>query len=96
MEGEFVDIISITRAKARFSELIARLIHRREAIVITRKRIPVAAIVPYEEWAKKEASEKTGLAAAAGALADFDADIDEMIEAVYAARAKAKDRKVTL
>jgi len=91
-----VDIISITRAKARFSELIARLIHRREAIVITRKRIPVAAIVPYEEWAKKEASEKTGLAAAAGALADFDADIDEMIEAVYAARAKAKDRKVTL
>ena len=84
-----MDIISITRAKARFSELIARLIHLREANVITRKRIPVAAIVPYEEWAKKEASEKTGLAAAAGALADFDAEFDEMIEAVYAARARA-------
>jgi hypothetical protein len=43
---------------------------------------------------EKEASEKEGLAAAAGALADFDADIDEMIKAVYAARAKAKGWKL--
>ena len=89
-----MEVIPLTRAKARFSEIVARLIHRKEAIVITRKRIPVAAIVPYEEWAKKEASDKEGLAAAAGALADFDAAIDEMIEAVYAAREKARDRKV--
>lgn len=89
-----MEIIPLTRAKARLSEIVARLIHRKEAVVITRKRIPVAAIVPYEEWAKKEASDKEGLAAAAGALADLDAAIDEMIEAVYAAREKAKDRKV--
>ena len=89
-----MEVIPLTRAKARFSEIVARLIHRKEAIVITRKRIPVAAIVPYEEWAKKEASDKEGLAAAAGALADFDAAIDEMIVAVYAAREKARDRKV--
>ena len=89
-----MEVIPLTRAKARFSEIVARLIHRKEAIVITRKRIPVAAIVPYDEWAKKEASDKEGLAAAAGALADFDAAIDEMIEAVYAAREKARDRKV--
>jgi len=91
-----MEIIPLTRAKARLSEIIARLIHRKEAVVITRKRMPVAVIVPYEEWAKKEASEKGGLAAAAGALADFDIAIDEMIEAVYAAREKAKDREVAL
>lgn len=91
-----MEIIPLTRAKARFSELIARLIHRQEAVVITRKRVPVAAIVPYEEWAKKESSEMDGLAAAAAALADHDAEIDEMIEAIYAARSKAKDRDVPL
>ena len=64
--------------------------------MITRKKVPVAVVVPYDEWARKEASEKEGLAAAAGALADFDIAIDEMIEAVYAAREKAKDRKVAL
>ncbi len=91
-----MEIIPITKAKARFSEIIARLIHRREAILITRKRAPVAAIVPYEEWASTQASKQEGLAAAAGALAEFDADIDAMIEAVYAARSKAKDREVSL
>jgi prevent-host-death family protein len=91
-----METIPLTQAKARLSEIIARLIHRREAIVITRKGIPVAAVVPYEEWAEREAAKGEGLAAAAGVLADFDAEIDEMIEAVYAARAKAKDRKVAL
>lgn len=91
-----MDIIPLTRVKARLSEVIARLIHRREAVVITRKRIPVAAIVPYEEWAKKTASDKEGLAAAAGALAGFDAEIDAMVEAIYAARSKDKDREVRL
>ena len=47
-----------------------------------------------KEWMEKEASEKEGLAAAAGALADFDADIDEMIEAVYNARTKATGWKL--
>ncbi|MGZ5468749.1 MAG: type II toxin-antitoxin system Phd/YefM family antitoxin [Candidatus Aminicenantales bacterium] len=91
-----MEIIPLTRAKARFSEIVACLIHRREAIVITRKKIPVAALVPYEEWAKKEASEKAGLAAAAGALADFDAEIDAMVDAIYAARTKAQDRDVPI
>ncbi len=91
-----MEIIPLTTAKARLSEIIARLIHRKEAVVITRKRVPVAAIVPYEEWAKKEASDREGLAAAAGALADFDSAIDEMVESIYTAREKAKDRKVVL
>ena len=91
-----MEIVPITRAKARFSEIIARLIHRKKAVLITRKRTLVAAIVPYAEWAERETSKQEGLAAAAGALADFDAEIDEMIETVYAARAKAKDREVLL
>jgi prevent-host-death family protein len=91
-----VEIIPLTRAKARFSEIIARLIHRQEAIVITRKRVPVAAIVPYEEWAKKESLEMDGLAAAAGALAGLDEHIEVMVDAIYASRAKAKDRDIPL
>lgn len=88
--------IPLTTAKARFSEIVARLIHRKEAVVITRKRVPAAVIVPFEEWAKREASESQGLAAAAGALAGFDREIDEMIEAISTSRALAKDRDVTL
>jgi len=65
---------------------------KKEAALLTHKRHPVVPIASHKEWTKKEASEKDGLAAAAGALADFDADIDEMIAAIYAARAKAKDR----
>jgi prevent-host-death family protein len=91
-----VETIPLTRAKARLSEIVARLIHRKEAVVITRKRQPVAALVPYEEWAKKESSDKKGLVSAAGALSDYDSEIDRMIEAVYASRAKAKDRKVAI
>lgn len=89
-------IIPLTRAKARFSEIVARLIHKKEAVVITRKRVPVATIVPYEEWARKEASDASGLAAAAGALAGFDAEIDAMMSAIYEARSKAKDRDIPL
>ncbi len=91
-----MEIIPLTRAKARLSEIVARLLYRKEAVVITRKRLPVAALVPYEEWAKREASAKDGLAAAAGTLAHLDAEIDEMIEAVYTARAMSKDRQVDL
>lgn len=91
-----MEIIPLTRAKARLSEIVARLLYRKEAVVITRKKVPVAALVPYDQWARKESSAKDGLAAAAGALADLDAEIDEMIEAVYAARAQAKDRHVVL
>jgi prevent-host-death family protein len=91
-----LEIIPLTRAKATLSEIVARLLYRKEAVVITRKKVPVAALVPYDQWARKESSAMDGLAAAAGALADLDAEIDEMVEAIYAARAAAKDRPVTL
>jgi antitoxin (DNA-binding transcriptional repressor) of toxin-antitoxin stability system len=78
------------------SEIVARLIHRKEAVVITRKHQPVAALVPFEEWAKKESSDRQGLASAAGVLSDYDSEIDEMIEVVSTARAKAKDRKAAI
>jgi prevent-host-death family protein len=92
-----METVPLTKAKARLSEIVARLIHRKEAVVITRKRQPVAVIVPFEEWTRREeASAQDGLAAAAGALADYDAEIDAMVETIYSARAKAKDRKVAL
>lgn len=73
-----------------FRSEIQRAQSKKEAALFTSKRQPVAPIKPHKEWMEKEASEKEGLAAAAGALADFDAEIDEMIEAVYAVRATAK------
>jgi prevent-host-death family protein len=92
-----METVPLTKAKARLSEIVARLIHRKEAVVITRKRQPVAVIVSFEEWTRREeASAQDGLAAAAGGLADYDAEIDAMVETIYAARAKAKDRKVAL
>lgn len=91
-----MEMIPLTRAKARLSEIVARLLYRKEAVVITRKKVPVAALVPYEEWAKKEASDRSGLAAAAGALADLDAEVDAMVEAVYEARAKSTDRDLPI
>ena len=91
-----MQIMTITRAKARFSEIISRLIHRKEAVVITRKRRPVAAIVPYEEWARRTAAKPEGLAAAAGALAEFDEEIGTILEAVYAARLEDEDREVSI
>jgi len=90
-----MEIMPITRAKARFSEVVARLIHRKEAVLITRKRQPVAALVPYAEWARSQASgQQGGLAAAAGALAGFDAEIDALVEAAYSARAESEERDV--
>lgn len=92
-----MEAIPLTKAKARLSAIVARLIHRKEAVVITRKRQPVAVIVPFEEWTRKESTASNeGLAAAAGALAAYDAEIEAMVESIYAARAKAKDRKVLL
>jgi prevent-host-death family protein len=97
LKGVFaVEIIPLTRAKARLSEIVARLIHRKEVVLITRKKVPVAALVPFEEWARKESSDMSGLAAAAGTLAGYDAEIDALVEAVYEARAKAKDRDIPL
>jgi prevent-host-death family protein len=89
-----VKIMPLTEAKARFSELIERLIHTKEKIVIAKRNKPVAVILPYDEWVLHPMEKLDGLAAAAGALADYDKEIDEMIGEIFESRRKAKGRAV--
>jgi prevent-host-death family protein len=88
--------IPLTQAKARLSELVERLILKREDIVITKHGKPVAALVPYEEWERQQAGGAGGLAAVTGPGKDLDAEIDRMLEEIYEARAKSRARKVPL
>lgn len=87
-------IFPLTEAKARFSAILERLIQRKETVVITRRKKPVAVIVPYEEWAKLQPGESEGLASVAGILGDYDKEIDEMVREIYEDRKKAKGRKL--
>jgi len=91
-----MNTIPLTKAKARFSSLVDRLIHLKEDVVITKRGKPVAALVPYEEWERREGDMSGGLASVAPPGEDLDAEIDAMIEEIYAARAKSRARKPVL
>jgi prevent-host-death family protein len=88
--------IPLTEAKARFSELVERLILKKEHIVVTRHGKPVAALVPYEEWERQQAGAAGGLAAAKGPGKDLDEEIDRMVEEIFESRAKSKARRIPL
>jgi prevent-host-death family protein len=88
--------ISLTQAKARFSELVERLILKKEHIVITKHGKPAAALMPYDEWERQQAGAAGGLAEASGPSRDLDAEIDQMIEEIYEARMKSRARKVRI
>ena len=88
-------VFTITEAKARLSELISRLIYRREKIVLTKKGKEVAVIMPFEEYQELD-KRGEGLIKARGVLAGLDREIDEMSEAIYEEREKEKSREVAL
>lgn len=88
--------IPLALAKARFCELVERLIHKKEHIVITKHGKPVAALMPYDEWERQQAGAAGGLADAAGPCENLDDEIDRMIEEIYEARAKARARKARI
>jgi len=88
--------IPLTEAKARLSELVERLILKKEHAVITRHGKPVAALMPYEEWERSQAGAAGGLADAKGPGKDSDAEIDRLVEEIYESRARSKARKVCL
>jgi prevent-host-death family protein len=88
--------IPLTQAKARLSELIERLIHMKEHIVITKHGKPVAALLPYEEWERQQAGRAGRLAAVTGPRKDFDSEIDGMVEEIFEARAKSRARKARI
>jgi len=88
--------VPLTKAKAGFSCLVDRLIHVKEHVVITKRGKPVAALVPYEEWERREAEGPGGLTAVAPPRENDDAEIDAMVEEIYAARARSRARKPAL
>lgn len=88
--------IPLTEAKARLSELVERLILKKEHIVVTRHGKPVAALMPYDEWERQQAGAAGGLAEAKGPGNDLDEEIDRMVEEIYEARAKSKARRFAL
>jgi prevent-host-death family protein len=84
-------VIGVAEAKRRFSELIER-VRSGERFVVTRRGRPVLALVPPAELADEE-PRFLGLAALAGALADWD-ELDDVVAEIYASRRRAKDRDV--
>jgi prevent-host-death family protein len=83
----------VAEAKRRFSELIDR-VGEGERFIVARHGKPAVALVAPSEQAMRAAAEKpVGLAAVAGALADWE-DIDEVVHDIYAARRRSRDRSV--
>ena len=88
--------IPLTKAKARFSGLVERLVNLKEHVVITKRGKPVAALVPYEDWERLTASKAGGLASVPPPAEDHDAEIDAMVDGIYEARTKSRARKPAL
>jgi prevent-host-death family protein len=87
------EIFTLTEAKARFSEIINRIIYKKEKIIVTKKGKQVAVILPSEDLATDEAE---GLIKAVGALPDMDKELDQMVESIYQSRRAEKSREVDL
>jgi prevent-host-death family protein len=97
-EGIFVEmnIVPLTSAKARFSELINRLIYQKAMITITKRGRNVAVLLPWEAYQEMVRRQKGRLLDAAGCLSDYDRDIADMARLAEDARRKAKSRKSPL
>jgi len=78
----------------KFSEIINRVLFRKEKFMITKKGKAVAVVAPVEEELGAGGGE--GLIRAKGALAQMDSIVDEMVGNIYEARKVETDRKVSL
>jgi prevent-host-death family protein len=86
-------VLGVAEAKRRFSELIDR-VGEGEQFIVARHGTPAVALVAPSDRSMRADDQRTiGLAAVAGALADWE-DIDEVVRDVYAARRRSHDRPV--
>lgn len=96
--------ISAAKAKAHFSELIAKVAYGGARFVIERRGKPMAAIVSVEDAERLARTSKSSVSEQArGALAlvgaweeVMDDELDEFVRDVYAARQRDKGRPVDL
>lgn len=83
--------LGVAEAKRRFSELIDR-VGAGERFVISRRGHPAVLLAsPTPEALHATTPRPIGLAAVAGALAEWE-DLDEAVQEIYAARSKSRDR----
>ncbi len=87
------NLFTVTEAKSKFSEIINRIIYKKDRIIVTKKGKKVAMVIPLEDNQEDSAN---GLLRAKGALSDIDKDIDEMVNSIYEARNKETGREVKL
>ena len=83
--------IGTAEAKRRFSELVNR-VGDGERFVVSRRGRPVVALVsPDPRLLEDPSPAPSGLAAIAGALAEWD-ELDDVVADIYAARRVSEDR----
>ena len=83
--------MGVAEAKRRFSELIDR-VDEGERFVVSRRGRPAVVLTPPTSDALRGAVQRPiGLAAVAGALADWD-DLDDAVQEIYKARRPSRDR----
>jgi len=85
------ETLSVAEAKRRFSELIERVRHG-ERIIVARRGKPAVALVAPEPPDDRHRARPLGLAAVAGALADWQ-ELEAVVEEIYAERLRARDRR---
>lgn len=83
--------LGTAEAKRRFSELVDRVGDGERFLVSRRGRPAVALVPPAPDLLEAPAPPPSGLAALAGALADWE-DLDVVVEEIYAARRASTDR----
>ncbi len=87
------DEVGIAELKRRFSELLDRVVHRHELVVIQKRGRNVAAMVPLDEIDEAQGQgRRRGLLAAVGAWSEYP-DPDEFLKIIRKARDRARDRK---
>ncbi|MGH2726421.1 MAG: type II toxin-antitoxin system Phd/YefM family antitoxin [Actinomycetota bacterium] len=86
------ETIGVAEAKRRFSELLAR-VKQGERFVIARRGKPEVALVPTADVSTDRPERPLGFLSLVGLFSDWDDDqVDEMVQHIYAARRRAKDR----
>ncbi|HEV2125069.1 MAG TPA: type II toxin-antitoxin system Phd/YefM family antitoxin [Chloroflexota bacterium] len=92
--------VSAAEAKAKLSELVAKVAYGGEQYIIERRGKPLAALIAIQDLERlsdlsSQSAGQTGAAALAGLWGDIpDEDIDEMVNTIYEARDRDLSRPV--
>ena len=86
-----IESVGTAEAKRRFSELVDRVGEGERFLISRRGRPAVAVVPPSPDLLAPDPAPPSGLAAVAGALAEWE-DVDAAVDEIYAARRSSRDR----